>query len=541
MRLMDSMKIGTRIIGTVSVLLLLLAISTGFGIIKMGSIGDEIRGIAEEDIPLTGEVTGIANNQLGQAIWFERALRYGEVPASKKVAGAGLKTAENEFAKLSRLSDEGITKAKEVAKEAARKAKTVKARSEFREIDQHLKTIEQKHSAFEKDVMEAFRMINRGKLHEAGSLAEKIEKDEDTINQEIEKFLTKVEKFTGESTLRADNDEETAVKGMLITGILSLIFGLLMGIMVTRSVTGVLGEVKTVADTVAAASQEMSSGSEELSQGATEQASSIEEASSSMEQMASNIRQNADNAQQTEKIAVKSAGDARAGGKAVAETVNAMKQIAEKISIIEEIARQTNLLALNAAIEAARAGEHGKGFAVVAAEVRKLAERSQTAAAEISELSGTSVEVAEKAGEMLEKLVPDIQKTAELVEEISAASNEQNTGAEQINKAIQQLDQVIQQNAGASEELASTSEELSSQAEQLKAAVASLIKTDGTDGLKISHKRKPAQKAHKRMVYHLPGKKPAPRVKAEDDPVGVALDLGSEGNGDERDKEFERF
>jgi methyl-accepting chemotaxis protein len=541
MRLIDNMKIGTRIIGTVSVLLLLLAISTGFGIIKMGSIGDEIRGIAEEDIPLTGEVTGIANNQLGQAIRFERALRYGEVPASKKVARAGLKTAEDEFSKLSMLLDEGVTKAKKVAKEAAKNAKTAKARSEFREIDQQLKSIEQKHSGFEKDVMEAFRLINRGNLREAETLAEKIEKDENAINQEIEKFLTKVEKFTGESTLRADNDEATAVKGMLIAGIISLIFGLLMGVMVTRSVTGVLDEVKTVADTVAAASQEMSSGSEELSQGATEQASSIEEASSSMEQMASNIRQNADNAQQTEKIAVKSAEDARAGGKAVTETVNAMKEIAEKISIIEEIARQTNLLALNAAIEAARAGEHGKGFAVVAAEVRKLAERSQTAAAEISELSGTSVEVAEKAGEMLEKLVPDIQKTAELVEEISAASNEQNTGAEQINKAIQQLDQVIQQNAGASEELASTSEELSSQAEQLKAAVASLIKTDGTDGLKIRHNRKPYQKAHKKMAYHLPGKKPAARVNAEDDPVGVALDMDSKGNGDERDKEFERF
>ncbi len=351
MRLIDNMKIGTRIIGTVSVLLLLLAISTGFGIIKMGSIGDEIRGIAEEDIPLTGEVTGIANNQLGQAIRFERALRYGEVPASKKVARAGLKTAEDEFSKLSMLLDEGVTKAKKVAKEAAKNAKTAKARIEFREIDQQLKSIEQKHSGFEKDVMEAFRMINRGNLHEAGTLAEKIEKDENTINQEIEKFLTKVEKFTGESTLRADNDEATAVKGMLIAGIISLIFGLLMGVMVTRSVTGVLDEVKTVADTVAAASQEMSSGSEELSQGATEQASSIEEASSSMEQMASNIRQNADNAQQTERIAVKSAEDARAGGKAVTETVNAMKEIAEKISIIEEIARQTNLLALNAAIE----------------------------------------------------------------------------------------------------------------------------------------------------------------------------------------------
>ncbi|WP_235264124.1 methyl-accepting chemotaxis protein, partial [Geoalkalibacter ferrihydriticus] len=202
------------------------------------------------------------------------------------------------------------------------------------------------------------------------------------------------------------------------------------------------------------------------------QAAAAEEASSSMEQMAANIRQNADNAMQTEKIAAKSAQDARQGGEAVGKTVTAMKQIADKISIVEEIARQTNLLALNAAIEAARAGEHGKGFAVVAAEVRKLAERSQTAAAEISDLSGSSVEIAEQAGKMLTQMVPDIQKTAELVQEIAAASKEQDAGAEQVNKAIQQLDQVIQQNASASEEMASTSEELSSQAEQLQQAIA---------------------------------------------------------------------
>lgn len=233
----------------------------------------------------------------------------------------------------------------------------------------------------------------------------------------------------------------------------------------------VVVNVKSAADNVAAGSQELSSGSEEMSQGASEQAAAAEEASSSMEQMSSNIRQNADNALQTEKIAVKSAADAREGGKAVEQTVNAMKDIAGKIGIIEEIARQTNLLALNAAIEAARAGEHGKGFAVVASEVRKLAERSQKAAAEISELSASSVDVAERAGDLLTKMVPDIQRTAELVQEIAAASREQDTGAEQINKAIQQLDQVIQQNSSASEEMASTSEELASQAEQLQSTI----------------------------------------------------------------------
>jgi methyl-accepting chemotaxis protein len=230
----------------------------------------------------------------------------------------------------------------------------------------------------------------------------------------------------------------------------------------------VVGEVQSATENVASGSEELSASSESLSQGATEQAASVEEVSSSMEEMTANIRQNAENAQKTEEMALKSATDAEAGGKAVAETVGAMKQIAEKISIIEEIARQTNLLALNAAIEAARAGEHGKGFAVVAAEVRKLAERSGEAASEISELSADSVEVAERAGGMLEQMVPDIKKTAELVQEIAASSREQDSGAEQISKAVAQLDNVIQQNASASEEMASTSEELSSQAEQLQ-------------------------------------------------------------------------
>jgi methyl-accepting chemotaxis protein len=234
-----------------------------------------------------------------------------------------------------------------------------------------------------------------------------------------------------------------------------------------QKIRDVVANVRIVADNVTSGSHEISASSQQMSQGASQQASAAQEASSSMEQMASNIRMNADNSQQTEQIARQAAKHAMEGGRAVTDAVNAMKQIAEKITIIEEIARQTNLLALNAAIEAARAGENGKGFAVVASEVRKLAERSQEAAGEITEISSSSVEVAERAGAMLERMLPDIQKTAELIQEISAASNEQSNGAGQINKAIQQLDQVTQQNASSSEEMASTSENLSSQAQLL--------------------------------------------------------------------------
>lgn len=246
-----------------------------------------------------------------------------------------------------------------------------------------------------------------------------------------------------------------------------------------EQLSGVVLSVKNATQNVTAGSKELSSTSENIASGAAEQAASAEEASASMEQMSANIRQNAENARQTESIAIQAAKDAEKSGEAVKETVIAMQAIANKISIIEEISRQTNMLALNAAIEAARAGVHGKGFAVVADAVRKLAERSQTSAAEISGLSNSSLEIAERAGEMLVKMVPDIHKNAELVQEINAASSEQNSGAEQINVALQQLDKVIQVNASNSEEMASTAEELSAQALQLQQSI-SFFKVENT-------------------------------------------------------------
>ncbi len=320
-----------------------------------------------------------------------------------------------------------------------------------------------------------------------------------------------------------------------------------VNVMIER-LRGVVADALSAADNVSSGSQELSASSEQVSQGATEQAASAEEASASMEQMAANIKQNADNAAQTEKIARQSAKDAEASGDAVNRAVDAMRTIAEKIGIVQEIARQTDLLALNAAVEAARAGEHGKGFAVVASEVRKLAERSQSAAAEISSMSSDTVKAARDAGEMLGRLVPDIRKTAELVSEISAACREQDIGASQINEAIQQLDKVTQQNAGASEEMSATSEELAAQAEELQASIA-FFKVD-TAGATRAGVRKTATKTSAKVVKTPAAatpRKPAPATHSHNHgntvasqqarAKGFALDM-SMGGPDAGDDDF---
>jgi methyl-accepting chemotaxis protein len=296
---------------------------------------------------------------------------------------------------------------------------------------------------------------------------------------------------------------------------------------------GVVADALSASHNVSSGSQELSASSEQVSQGATEQAAAAEEASASMEQMAANIKQNADNAAQTEKIARQSAKDAEVSGEAVNRAVAAMRTIAEKISIVQEIARQTDLLALNAAVEAARAGEHGKGFAVVASEVRKLAERSQSAAAEISAMSGDTVQAAQEAGDMLSRLVPDIRKTAELVSEITTACREQDIGASQINEAIQQLDKVTQQNSSASEEMAATSEELAAQSEELQNSIA-FFRVDTMPAGASSGK------ANGQQARPTPVRAPAVRNTVAQQQArvkGFALDL-SQGGPDARDADF---
>lgn len=271
---------------------------------------------------------------------------------------------------------------------------------------------------------------------------------------------------TADSLSQGDLTVNIPVRGNDETGQLLTAIGRM-----THKLKNVIAHIVNISTHFAGQSQQLNVSADNMSQGATTQAASIAELSSFMDQVSLNINQNAGNARETAKIASQSAEDAQESSQAVTEAMKAMKEIADKIGVVEEIARQTNLLALNAAIEAARAGEQGKGFAVVASEVRKLAERSQQAAGEITTLSFSSANIAQKASDMLDHLLPNIQETAGLVEQIMRASDKQSQDTQQINQVIMRLDGIVDQNVQAAGEISSIAHDLSGRAQDLQGQV----------------------------------------------------------------------
>jgi methyl-accepting chemotaxis protein len=260
-----------------------------------------------------------------------------------------------------------------------------------------------------------------------------------------------------------------------------------------ESLARTVGQVRSGTDTITTASNEIASGNMDLSSRTEQQASSLEETASSMEELTSTVSQNAENARQATKLVGTASDYATKGGQVVGEVVSTMGAIKESsskivdiISVIDGIAFQTNILALNAAVEAARAGEQGRGFAVVASEVRNLAQRSASAAKEIKELIGRSVETVDagaalvnQAGATMQGIVQSVRQVAEIMHQISAASSEQSTGIEQVNQAIVSIDDVTQQNAALVEQAAAAAQSMRDQADLLAQAV-SVFKLAGT-------------------------------------------------------------
>jgi len=509
-------------------IILILSITT---YLKLTTLGTEIQDVTEQNLPMSKVISQITIHQLQQSINFERVLRYGDEMQTNPLAEKHFKKALEVFEELSKKVESEVKVGEELAAEAIVSSHTAQSKKDFQQVLDSLKKIEVEHKDYEKLSLDVFELITQGKIHDAHLNAEKIEKLEDELNTSLEHVLSSIEDFTILRSQQVLEDEGKTITMLLTMSIIAFVVGTALAFWITRTIMGQLGanpsEVRVLAETIAngdlttdlnsieqkkrvgvfaamidmqqklisvveqiqnnseqisAAATQVSTTANSLSEATSEQAASVEETSAAIEQMGASISQNSDNAQTTDKIASESASAASEGGDAVNSTVKAMSDIAEKISIIEDIAYQTNMLALNAAIEAARAGEHGKGFAVVAAEVRKLAERSQVAASEISLLTGDSVKVAEKAGSLLEKMVPDITHTAELVQEISAASEEQSSGVGQITSAMQQLDSVTQQNAAGSEELAATAEEMQAQSSTLKQVV-SFFQTSTNNGI----------------------------------------------------------
>jgi methyl-accepting chemotaxis protein len=232
-----------------------------------------------------------------------------------------------------------------------------------------------------------------------------------------------------------------------------------------------ISQIRTMTGSVSTASKELDSSAYQLAQGSSQQAATLQQIAGTIQSVDASVGRNAQHAKDTARMANDASSQAEKGGDAVRETVVAMREITQRILVVDDIAYQTNLLALNAAIEAARAGTHGKGFAVVAGEVRKLAERSQQAAQQISDLAKKSVAIAENAGTLLDHTVPMIRDTSHLINEIAAASQEQMAAIREINMGVSQLEEVVQQNAAASHELAGTSSDLAAHSASLQETV----------------------------------------------------------------------
>ena len=530
----SQMKVGTRLAAGFALILVLLALAIFLGLNRMAMMQSQ-----------TDQVAKVNNAQVAQ-IMAMRATVFDRMIAVRNLA------LMSEMSQMQPEVDRIHDNEKKFYEADQKLIRLFEHPSTSEQERALLTRVHEQHTAIASPMKKAIELGLANKAAEATRvLIDEVRPIQRQLMQELTELAQMEDRLSLEASAAGEVSYESAREWLMALGVLAILLGSAAAMLITRSITRQLGgepsyaaeiagriangdldvqidtrtddrssllfamksmrdkladivrNVRNGTDTIATASSQIAAGNLDLSSRTEQQASSLEETASSMEELTSTVRQNAENAGQANQLAVSASEVAQRGGDVVSQVVDTMalindsaRKIVEIIGVIDGIAFQTNILALNAAVEAARAGEQGRGFAVVATEVRSLAQRSAAAAKEIKALIGDSVDKVDsgsklvaQAGSTMDEVVASVRRVTDIMAEITAASQEQSAGIEQVNQAITQMDQVTQQNAALVEEAAAAADSLQEQAAALSEIVSVFSVSGGSAGTKSTGKK----------------------------------------------------